>query len=125
MKRSGFTIGIESMGDDIFVSMKAVGKLRHEDYQHINPVIDSALKGIEHPQVDVFLDASELEGWEPRAAWDDFKLGLKHGKEFRKIALLGNRKWQEMASRIGSWFISGKMKYFEDADEALNWLHQS
>jgi len=124
MKRHGFTIGVESTGDEFFVSMKAIGKLTHEDYQQINPVIDSALQGIKHPKVDVFLDASELDGWEPRAAWDDFKLGLRHGSEFRRVALLGNRKWQEIASKVGSWFISGEMKYFEDADQALAWLHR-
>ena len=125
MKRSGFSIGIETSGDHFFVTLKAVGKLTHEDYQKINPLIDSALNGVDHPKVDVFLDATELEGWEPRAAWDDFRLGLKHGSEFRKIALLGNRKWQELASRLGSWFISGEMKYFEDKAAALAWLQPS
>ncbi len=65
---------------------------------------------------------SELEGWEVRAAWDDFKLDMKHGKEFEKIAILGNKRWQELATKISSWFISGESKYFEDAKEALNWL---
>lgn len=59
-----------------------------------------------------------------RAAWDDFKLGLKHGNEFDKIAIYGNKKWQEYLSKIASWFISGDVKFFEDANEALEWLQQ-
>lgn len=125
MKRSGFTVGIESAGDEFFVTMKAIGRLTHADYQMLNPLIDSALKGIDHPKLDVFLDASELEGWEPRAAWDDLRFGLRHGSEFRRIALLGHKKWQELASRVSNWFISGEVKYFEDADEAMAWLRQS
>ena len=68
--------------------------------------------------------AQNLEGWELRAAWDDFKLGLKQGSEFDKIAIFGNRQWQEYAAKIGSWFISGEVKYFEDSNKALAWLHE-
>jgi hypothetical protein len=28
-----------------------------------------------------------------------------------------------MAAKIGSWFISGEMKYFEDEDDAIEWLN--
>lgn len=120
--RHGLAIGIERTGNDFFLSLKASGKLTHEDYNKINPMIDSALLGVKDPKVKVFIDGSELEGWELRAVWDDFKLGLKHGGEFDKIAIYGNKKWQQYSAKIGSWFVSGEVKYFEDADSALTWL---
>jgi SpoIIAA-like len=121
-KRHGLSIGIERINDRFFLTLRVVGKLTHKDYGAISPMIESALEGIKEAKIKVFIDASELEGWEMRAAWDDFKLGVKHGKEFEKIALLGNKRWQELATKISSWFISGELKYFEDAKEALNWL---
>lgn len=121
-QRHGLSIGIERINDEFFLTFKAIGKLTHEDYQKINPLIDSALKGVKHPDVKVLFDATELEGWELRAAWDDLKLGLKHGNEFTKVALYGNKKWEEFAMKIGSWFFSGEYKYFEDFDAAYNWL---
>ena len=124
MMRHGLSIGIERIGNDFFLSLKAVGKLTHADYEIINPMIDSALAGIKSPRIKVLFDGSELEGWELRAAWDDFKLGLKHGGEFDKIAIFGNKKWQEYSAKIGSWFISGDVKYFEDLDEALTWIQE-
>lgn len=123
--RHGLSIGIERIDNDFFLSLKAVGKLTHKDYEKINPMIDSALEGVKDPKVKAYIDGSELEGWELRAAWDDFKLGLKHGNEFDKIAIFGNKKWQEYAAKIGSWFVSGEIKYFEDADAALNWLQKN
>ena len=123
--RHGLSIGIERIGNDFFLSFKATGKLTHEDYEKINPMIDSALEGVKDPKVKVYIDGSELEGWEPRAIWDDLKLGLKHGNEFDKVAIYGNKKWQEYAAKIATWFIAGEAKFFEDADEALNWLHSS
>ncbi|MCL1127104.1 STAS/SEC14 domain-containing protein [Shewanella surugensis] len=123
MKKHGLSIGIERVDSDFFLSLKAVGKLTHEDYLRITPMIDAALKEVAHPNVKVLVDAYELEGWEVRAAWDDFKLGLKHGNEFDKIAIYGDKRWQEMMAKIGTWFISGDIKYFDDIGLALEWLN--
>ena len=120
--RHGLSIGINRVGKDFFLTLKAVGKLTHEDYQVITPMINSALNGVRDAKINAIIDGTEMEGWELRAAWDDFRLGLKHGKEFRKIAIFGNKNWQEIAARIGSWFISGEVKYFENEEKALTWL---
>ena len=122
--RHGLSIGSERTGDKLFLSLKAQGKLTHEDYQIITPIIDSALAEVKDPKVKVLFDGTELEGWEARAAWDDFKIGLKHGDEFEKIAIYGNKKWQEVLAKVGSWFITGKIEYFENEDEALSWLNE-
>ena len=87
-------------------------------------MIDSAIASVKEAKVKVLIDGTELEGWELRAAWDDFKLGLKHNNEFEKIAIYGNKNWQEITAKIGSWFISGEVQYFENIDDALSWLNQ-
>ena len=120
--RHGISIGIERVDDDIYMSLSAIGKLTHEDYELITPMIDSALEGIKVPSIKVFVDATRLEGWDLQAAWDDFKLGLKHGNKFDKVALLGNRKWQEWSTKLAGWFMSGETRYFESESEALEWL---
>ncbi|WP_448212460.1 STAS/SEC14 domain-containing protein [Colwellia sp. MEBiC06753] len=123
-KTHGIGIGIERVNSEFFISLKAVGKLTHQDYQTITPMIDSALASVETPKVKMFFDGNELEGWELRAAWDDFKLGLKHGNEFEKIAVVGNDKWLEFGVKVGAWFVSGEIQYFNNQPEALAWLEQ-
>lgn len=108
--------------NEFFLTLKAVGKLTHEDYEKITPMIDNALQGVKDAKIKAFIDGTELEGWELRAAWDDFRLGLKHGSEFEKIAIFGNKKWQEFISKIASWFIGGEVKFFENEEEAIDWL---
>jgi hypothetical protein len=120
----GFTIGIERHNQIFFLSMKAVGKLTHEDYEQINPMLDGAIEGVKNPLVYAFLDITELEGWEPRAAWDDFKLGMKHRKEFKKVALYGSKPWQGKVAQFTAWFMSIEIEFFEDKTEALAWLAQ-
>ncbi len=122
IQQHGLSIGINRIDNHFFLTLKAVGKLTHQDYQTITPMIDSALAGVTDPQINALIDGTELEGWEARAAWDDFKLGVKHGREFTKIAILGNKKWQQVAAKVGSWFVSGEVKYFDDKTEALGWV---
>lgn len=121
--RHGISIGIERNSTSIFLTLKAIGKLTHDDYKIITPMIDSALSQVKDPQVNVLIDGTELEGWELRAAWDDFKLGLKHNNEFKKIAIYGNKNWQEITAKVGAWFISGDVKYFDTLDKAVDWLN--
>jgi len=123
-QRHGLSIGIERVQNNFFLSLKAIGKLTHQDYQIITPMIDAALREVDSPKVKAVFDVTEMQGWELRAAWDDFKLGLKHGSEFEKIAIYGNKHWQEIISKIGSWFISGEVEYFESYQQAIDWLNK-
>ncbi len=122
IRRHGLTIGIERVETRLLVSFKAYGKLTHLDYQAITPMIESAFAEVHHPQVRVLFDARELEGWDLRAAWDDLKLGLKHGQEFEKLAILGQQPWLEWAAKVGKWFMAGEIDIFEDEQAALTWL---
>ena len=121
--RHGFSVSIERTGNErVLLSLHARGKLQHEDYETLVPMLESAIKGMDHPKVDVLFDMRELDGWKIRAAWDDLKLGLKLGRQFNKVAMVGNKSWQETAAKIGSWFIGGEARVFDDKAQALAWL---
>ena len=124
MKKHGLAIGLERTGTTFYLTIKIVGKLTHEDYKTLTPLIDNAVAAVPSAKIRAYVDITELEGWELQAAWDDFKLGLKHNKEFCRIAVLGNKNWQQVASKVGNWFISGEVKYFEDPIIASEWLHE-
>ncbi|WMS88012.1 STAS/SEC14 domain-containing protein [Pleionea litopenaei] len=118
----GLLVGIQRFNQEVFITIKATGKLTHEDYETITPLIENTLSSVEHPNVKMFFDGSEFDGWDLRAAWDDLKLGLKHNKEFSKIAILGNSRWLELGTKVSAWFVSGEAKYFTDKEQALTWL---
>ncbi|WP_019529596.1 STAS/SEC14 domain-containing protein [Dasania marina] len=127
--RHGVSLGFERVGSDFFLSFKAIGKLTHQDYQYITPLIESALNSVEPAKMNVFFDCSDFQGWELKAAWDDLKLGLKHGSAFNKIAIYSNqennRQWLEYSSKIASWFTSGNVEFFDQETQAFNWLQGS
>ncbi|MFC6668741.1 STAS/SEC14 domain-containing protein [Marinobacterium aestuariivivens] len=122
--RHGLTLEINQVNDEFMLSFKALGKLTHDDYAAITPVLESKLGSVKQPKIRAFVDAEEFRGWEPHAAWDDLKIGLHHGREFTRIAIYGHRDWMDWAARIGSWFIAGEVKHFDDRDAALDWLRR-
>ncbi|MGI2258986.1 STAS/SEC14 domain-containing protein [Shewanella sp. GXUN23E] len=121
--RHGISIGIERIGDDdFFLTLKAVGKLTHDDYQKMVPMLEAAIAGVDDPDIYALCDVTELEGWEARAMWDDLKLGLKHGKHFEKIAIVGNSTKQEWLTRLADWFTPADVKFFVTQFDAIVWL---
>ncbi|WP_434939880.1 STAS/SEC14 domain-containing protein [Shewanella sp. HL-SH8] len=122
MQRHGITIGIERHQQHFFIIMKVVGKLTHEDYQIITPILDDALAQVAKLKMNMFVDISQLEGWELQAAWDDLKLGVKHRTSFNKVAIFGDQNWQGLAAKVGGWFINGEMMPFNDKHQAFEWL---
>ena len=120
--RHGFSVDIERTDDSFLVTLKATGKLSHKDYEKITALLDSALDNVKHPELNILFDASEFQGWELRAALDDFKLGLEHFKEFKKIAIHGNKLWLAVLAKITACFVPAEVKYFEDLDDASSWI---
>nr|WP_086938735.1 STAS/SEC14 domain-containing protein [Thaumasiovibrio occultus] len=120
----GITIGLERIDAKFILTFKVKGKLTHQDYVALTPLLDSALSAVDTAKIKMLVDISEFSGWELRAAWDDFKLGATLDFNIDKVAIYGDKNWQTMAAQIGSWFISGEMQSFADRDSALNWLTQ-
>lgn len=122
IERHGISVGIERVSGETIIVFKAKGKLTHDDYQAMIPILKTTIKQIDSSALKMMVDISTLTGWELRAAWDDFKLGLVLNSKIDKIAIYGDKSWQEMASKVGSWFVSGEIKSFEDYDSAKEWL---
>ncbi len=122
IERHGISVGIERVSGETIIVFKAKGKLTHDDYQVMIPILKTTIKESESSALKMMVDISTLTGWELRAAWDDFKLGLELNSKIDKIAICGDKSWQELASKVGSWFVSGDIKSFEEHDSAIVWL---
>ncbi|WP_251359837.1 STAS/SEC14 domain-containing protein [Kangiella sp. TOML190] len=121
---NGLSIGIERHQTNVYFLLKATGTLTRQDFEIVSPVIDSALQASDKPRARALIDATELDKWDAKAAWYDLKLCLKHGREFEKVAVYGNKKWQHKYTKIANWFMGGKKQFFEDKDRALEWLSE-
>ncbi|RRS09378.1 STAS/SEC14 domain-containing protein [Pseudoalteromonas sp. J010] len=118
----GISIGTERRQSDIYLTLTLSGKLTHEDYITITPIIEEVIKTVKSPQVYALIDAIDFKGWELRAMWDDFQIVLSHSHEFKRVAIYGGKKWHRLAALIVNWVISGEVKYFRDKNQAILWI---
>lgn len=119
----GISITIERhSNDDFFMAFTAVGKLTHQDYEAMIPLLESALAEVDDPDIYALVDIQHLEGMELQAAWDDLKWGMKHLRHFEKIAIVGKSTWQEVMAKVADWITPADVRFFVDKVDALEWL---
>jgi len=122
IEEHGINVGINQVKDIFYIKMEIKGTLTHKDYEFMIPIIEETIKNVPHPKINILVNALHLQGWELEAAWDDLKFGLKHNKEFEKVAYVGTKSWEEYGIKLSNWFINGKLKYFENESSAKEWL---
>ncbi|WP_457593287.1 STAS/SEC14 domain-containing protein [Hydrogenimonas sp.] len=122
IKTSGVFIELSREEDEVYVEFSLVGKLTHEDYETFVPFIESAVKGLPPGSLNILIDMTRFEGWTPKAAWDDFKFGLEIRKDINKMAVVGDKTWEALFTKMIGWMISGKAEFFHDKEEARSWL---
>lgn len=120
----GISVGISRINNFFMIKIKIIGTLTHNDYEKMVPMLRDAIHGVKEANVKVLMDATEFDGWELRAAWDDFKFGVEFRDKFSKIAFVGTKAWEEYSVKIGNWFVSGEMKFFNSLRDAYAWLSE-
>lgn len=109
--------------DNIF-AFKVTGTLTDADYQQFLPKLTALIE--KHGAISLLIELDDFHGWEAKAAWDDFKFGIEHNKDFTKIAIVGENRWQKWMSVLANAFISAKVQSFtrDNIQDAWNWLRQ-
>ncbi|MDQ7917223.1 STAS/SEC14 domain-containing protein [Mesonia sp. MT50] len=104
------------------VVTKASGKLRKEDIEKIHPLIHAILdKGM---KVRWYFEMDNFTGWDLPGLWEDLKMDTAHAKDYEKIAMVGDKKWQEWITQFMKPFTNAKIKYFniDQKEDAKSWI---
>lgn len=106
-------------------AFNASGKLTDADYQQFVPRLEALIN--EYGKISVLLELEDFQGWKPKAAWDDLKLGLAHPQDFERIAIVGDKAWEHWIALLAKPFTHARVRYFElsDRNSALDWLGQN
>ena len=118
-----FDVLPESEGRRVFV--KASGKLTDADYKALIPQLEGTID--KYGPIRLLVDMGEFEGIELRAAWDDFAFGLKHWNDFERMALVGDKRWEELSVKAFNCLTKGDIRYFDLADGNLAraWIEET
>lgn len=109
----------EHAGD--VAAVKLVGKPDRADYESLIPELEEKIRRF--GKINLYWEM-EFDGWQPSGAWQDLKFDLRHVNDFNKVALVGDRKWEEWLARVIRPFTSAEVRYYDLArrQEALEWI---
>lgn len=104
------------------IAAKAIKKLTKTDYDKLLPLLISKLK--QFPKIRMYFEMDNFEGWELKALWEDVDLDLRHANVFEKVAMVGEKKWEDWMKDFIKPFTSAEIKYFEPIhkEEAIIWI---
>lgn len=104
------------------IAFKLSGTLHDEDYKVFVPAVEAAIAA--HGKLRLLAQFEDFHGWDAHAAWDDFKFGVKHYTDFERLALIGDKKWEEWMARLCTPFTQASVKYFdtEHTEDAWAWV---
>jgi len=108
--------------DDV-LWVKVSGTLSNEDYADLVPSREKMIARFGKLKL-LFEMEPGFTGWEPMAVWDDLKFSFSHRNDLERVAIVGSKKWEELAGKLWSALVQTEVKYFEqgEAEEALAWL---
>jgi hypothetical protein len=97
------------------------GKLHKEDYVHFVPAFEEAVKKVGKLRI---LMEKDFHGWDIGGLWEDIKFDMKHFKDIDRLAMIGEKKWEQWMAKFCKPFTSATIKYFTYAQsaEARAWI---
>jgi hypothetical protein len=109
-------IEVHDEGHGNVVTVRASGKLDRADYAGFVPAFAKLAR--EHGKLRVLFDVTELQGWDLPAAWEDFKFGVEHSADFERLAMVGDKRWEEVMAMFWKPFTRAEVRYFDQAELA-------
>jgi hypothetical protein len=106
--------------DDAVLGFKLSGKLHDEDYKTFVPQVDEAIA--KHGgKIRLLAQFHDFHGWDMHALWDDVKFSTTHCTKIEKIAIVGEKKWEQYMAKVCKPFTMAKIEYFDAAKIAEAW----
>ena len=112
------------VNEDRIVAVKAIGKLGNDDLKTLTDLLEKAIA--ENGPLSLLIELENFHGWDPEAAWAEFMFLTKREDDFKRIAIIGEKRWEQWMTALGNAFTASEMRFFK-RDELLvawDWLRE-
>jgi hypothetical protein len=105
--------------------VQASGKFSAEDYQHFVPEVERLISKL--GKIRILVEMHDFHGWDAGALWEDIKFDFKHFSDIERLAIVGDKKWEEWMAKFCKPFTTAAIRYFDVAqtEEAQAWIQAS
>lgn len=99
-------------------------KLTKEDYEYFIPEVERLIE--QHGKVRLLVQMHDFRGWTAGALWQDTKFSLKHFRDIERLALVGEKAWEQGMAVFCKPFTTAAIRYFDrsEAEQADAWIHE-
>lgn len=106
------------------IATKAQENLTEADIQKIHPLIHNIVN--RGQKVRWYFEMENFSGWKFNAFWKDLKMDMSHADDYEKIAMVGEKKWQDWITQFMKPFTNAEVRYFdsEQKEKAKKWINQ-
>lgn len=113
---------IETTPDNNTVYSYCTGTITKEDMEKVLPILKEKTQRFK--KVRWYYQMEDFHGWTPRAFWEDIRFDVKHANDFDKVAMIGEKKWEECMTDLIRPFTPAEAKYFDTSQkgEAMQWI---
>jgi hypothetical protein len=107
------------------IGFKLSGKLHDADYKTFVPAVDAEIA--RDGRANILAQFHDFHGWDAKALWDDIKFSTTHCAKIKKIAIVGEKRWEKYMAMVCKPFTMAKIQYFDASqlDAAKAWLAQA
>ena len=113
---------IEGLPPNI-LAIEAIGTVTHDDYRKV--LIPKAEAMIAKGPVRMLnVIGKQFVGFELEALWDDGAFGLKHGREFTRVAVVADQAWLRASVSLFAPLIPAEVRLFSLSElaGAKDWI---
>ncbi len=116
------SIEIHHEPDKKVLTVTLTGKLEKEDYANFEPMVEEIIR--RDGKVSLLLTLHDFHGWTAGALWEDVKFDAKHFRDFEKLAVVGETKWEKGMAAFCKPFTTASIRYFpvEETAAARQWI---
>ncbi len=120
---------IETLPDfpDNVAAFVCHGRVTKDDYDTVLiPDVEKRLE--QHEKVRIYYEfASDFDGIDPAAAWEDTKVGFSHFLRWERVAVVTDVEWIKQTMRFFGFLMPAEVRAFHlaEAARAREWIAET
>ena len=100
------------------------GKISADEFDELVTKFEDAIE--RHGRVRVLEHVKSFGGMPISVWWEDFRFGIKHWGDVERAAVVADKKWIELWTKLVRPFLKCEVRYFgsEEIDRAREWVRE-
>ena len=120
-RRNSMSVAIQELHNGQLLHISITGKLSTADYDTFVPAMERSIA--KHGKISLVVELLQFEGWSVGALWKDIKFDWNHARDFHRLAMIGDKKWESAMATFCKPFTTAEVRYFNSSERqnAVAW----